>query len=72
MNNDDNTDAPLPDDEPTPEELRAAGTMRPLEALPSNWTIKGNPRLIEELSEATLKIPQVSRKDRHFGLNRDA
>jgi len=40
------TDTPIPpnpDDEPTVEELAAASSIRPLDGLPSNWTVKGNP-----------------------------
>lgn len=34
---------PLPSAEFTPEELAEASAMRPLEAVPSNWTVKGDP-----------------------------
>lgn len=40
------TTAPAPDDEPTPEEFAAASHIRPLEDLPSNWTVKGNPTIL--------------------------
>ena len=32
---------PLPSDDFTPEELAEASRIRPLEAIPSNWTVKG-------------------------------
>lgn len=46
-----------PDEEPTAAELAAAGTMRPIEQLPSPWIVKGNPAVIsaptlEALSQA--------------------
>lgn len=44
--------APLPEDEPTEDELAAASAMRPIEELPSAWTVRGNPRM---LAEPTLK-----------------
>lgn len=34
---------PLPSAEFTPEELAEASAMRPLEAIPSSWTVKGDP-----------------------------
>ncbi len=34
---------PLPSADFTPEELAEASAMRPLEAVPSNWTVKGDP-----------------------------
>ena len=34
---------PLPSDDVTPEELAEASRIRPLEAIPSNWTVKGEP-----------------------------
>jgi hypothetical protein len=39
---------PLPTDEPTAAEMAAAGAIRPLEQLPSPWTVKGNPKAISE------------------------
>jgi hypothetical protein len=36
----------LPHDEPTAEELAAVSTIRPLEDLPSNWTVKGDPKVL--------------------------
>lgn len=38
---------PLPSAEFTPEELAEASAMRPLEAVPSNWTVKGEPAFIQ-------------------------
>lgn len=34
---------PLPSTDFTPEELAEASSMRPLEAVPSNWTVSGDP-----------------------------
>lgn len=39
---------PSPDEEPSAEEIAAAGVMRPLEELPSPWTVKGSPAMISE------------------------
>lgn len=48
------TASPSPDEEPTAEELAAASAIRPLEELPSPWTIKGNPRMTSEVSLSAL------------------
>ncbi|MBB6123247.1 hypothetical protein [Sphingobium subterraneum] len=42
------TDTPHTDPaaEPTAEELAAASYIRPLEELPSNWTVKGDPKIL--------------------------
>lgn len=45
---------PSPAEEPTPQEIAAAGVIRPLEELPSPWQVKGNPRMIEEPTLAAL------------------
>lgn len=45
---------PSPDEEPTAEEIAAAGAMRPLGELPSPWTVKGNPPIISEPTLAAL------------------
>lgn len=39
----DEFNTPLPSADFTPEELAEASAMRPLEAVPSNWTVKGDP-----------------------------
>jgi hypothetical protein len=45
----DTSDTPIsPDEEPTAEELAEASAIRPLEDLPSAWTVKGSPRMLEE------------------------
>lgn len=36
-------ETPLPSDDFTPEELAEAGQIRPLDEVPSNWTVKGEP-----------------------------
>lgn len=38
--------APAPDDEPTPEEIAAAGTIRPIDDIPSPWIVKGTPAIL--------------------------
>lgn len=43
----DNT-TPLPSDEPTVAELAAAGAIRPLDQLPSPWTVKGEPAILSQ------------------------
>jgi hypothetical protein len=59
-----------PDDEPTAEEVAAAGAMRPLEELPSPWTVKGNPKMLEKPSLGALS-PEDRRTviDRASGSN---
>jgi hypothetical protein len=45
-----NDTTPTPIDEPTAAELAAAGTIRPLDQIPSPWTVKGNPPIISQPS----------------------
>jgi hypothetical protein len=50
----DNTDTPIsPEDEPTEAEIAEARAMRPIEDLPSNFTVKGNPQMLAELPPLT-------------------
>jgi hypothetical protein len=55
MNSD---DTPLPDDEPTAAEMAAAGTIRPLEQLPSPWIVKGDPKVLSEPTLSALSPDQ--------------
>ena len=64
---------PSPDNEPTAEEIAAAGAMRPLEELPSPFEVIGNPPMIAEPTLAALS-PEDRRKviDRAAGSGPDA
>jgi hypothetical protein len=55
------TSTPTSTDEPTAAEIAAAGVIRPLDALPSPWIVKGEPRILsqptlEALSPADQKV----------------
>jgi len=63
------TDTPTmpasPDDEPTAAEVAAAGTLRPLDQLPSPWTIKGEPAVV-----STPTLEALSPTDRQTVIDR--
>lgn len=58
---------PSSDEEPTAEEVAAAGVMRPLEELPSPWTVKGRPKMIEKPT-----LSALSPEDRKIVIERAA
>jgi hypothetical protein len=58
----DENNTPLPSDDLTPAEIAEASRIRPLEEIPSNWTVKGEPTAaiftpsVDALSPADRKI----------------